>query len=387
MKRKWALLFSLLMLLSTAPACAQAPADEALTPENTIYIPSAGSAGRIPVEELISCTVGSPDRVEDVLGYEHIVIDAACLGDGADAVLRAASERCADILILGDISENSVRQHFGMEPVETADLSSSPAPAPEETAADGSVVVDMSLFPSIGKKVSHDERGTTITEIKTEQAEDPKAVKELIEDVFAYDYLELATGISAEALQAGNTRGAEWTLINAPTGTYDTERCTIRASIRLYRNPSNPLQSGEWAYYSLYRADVECKGSYQVSTLTMTGGGSTATILDYSPLDKSSLSVSVTVSFPWGASLTLNDAVYVGTQKTAGGIDNSSVDIKYQPAVRQDSLQGAVGIEAKQSSSTLSSYGRCTVVTFGPGTTSLTDSVSFTTDKLLASGS
>ena len=94
----------------------------------------------------------------DLCSFEKIIVDTTSMDEIIQDSLQSAYNSSSKIFVLGDISENELRNYFGLKEKKddksgistTSDESSAIS---EETLIEGGKVVDVSQFPEVGKLV------------------------------------------------------------------------------------------------------------------------------------------------------------------------------------------------------------------------------------------
>lgn len=316
----------------------------------------------------------------DLCSFEKIIVDTTSMDEIIQDSLQSAYNSSSKIFVLGDISENELRNYFGLKEKKddksgistTSDESSAIS---EETLIEGGKVVDVSQFPEVGKLVYQDWRGSNITTVKSSNIGNTEEIEALIQHCFEYDYLGLATKMESELAPMV---ADSWTRMDVETDSFDCDdRCIVDTSIMLNEYDGNPDSRGNYYYYVPFTADITNKAVIRRADVTAKGSV-TSTIDDYGPTPKSvSAGANVSFSLPFSISVSFAPGPRIQITKEDGGINNRSVTLRYQPKTPLgingyigDDLRCDVHIESYQEVGAMAGgFGTFSVLTYEYGTT------------------
>ena len=135
--------------------------------------------------------------------YSNLVIEEEALDEEIQKTLREAFENETKIFVTGNITANAIREYFGLDTVEAVAEDVREVGETAKQEEDDVRYVDVSLFPTVGRLIYQDWRGTNITTVKSSNSEHWKDPTGLIEKCFNYDYLYNTTGVEKAKRRAG----------------------------------------------------------------------------------------------------------------------------------------------------------------------------------------
>lgn len=305
--------------------------------DNTLYIASDDALETIMRQRKWDTITPSELHHSDISKYNSIVIAYDDLTTALKSNVVSRFETNARIIVLGDITVQTVRKYFGVESVEdsvSAELSEKRREADLAINNRGESAVDVSSFDPLGVLIYKTVQGVNATEIKIEDAANKVKVADGLEYCLSYDYIDLAISNTDKNRSGGYTN--TWINVDVNTATYLTTRCAINTSIKLDKNSGNPNSDNEYLQYTPYVVDVDVVKSssdtYSIRKVDVkVKGSSSSLIYDYGPLNQScGASASVSFGLPYSVSVSFSPGSKVGITRLNGGINSNTVTIQYQ---------------------------------------------------------
>lgn len=278
------------------------------------------------------------------------------------------------IFVLGDISEEDMREYFDLPTKnsayqEKANSTSDDADANFYAKYGESVeIVNVAEFPVLGRMIYQNEEGTNVTTVYVEDLNDMALVANTIDYCFSYDYLRL----SSEAAKARDFNNS-WSNVDVNTNTYSHERATVTTSIGIDKNDGNPNSDGEYLFYVPYRVDVDVNVPYVTHNVSLDVAGNIASsVYEYGPKDIScDANASVSFQLPQAISVSFTPGEKVAITKTDGGFDSNNFTVEYQPknflgidSYTANRMQCEAHIEGYQTGSYFQAYGAFEIETY-----------------------
>lgn len=301
--------------------------------------------------------------------YSNLVIEEEALDEEIQKTLREAFENETKIFVTGNITANAIREYFGLDTVEAVAEDVREVGETAKQEENDVRYVDVSLFPTVGRLIYQDWRGTNVTTVKSSNSEHWKDPTGLIEKCFNYDYLYNTTGVEKAKRRAG---ADTWSRVDVVTDTFECgDRCVVSTSIRLDKYDGNPDSRGNYYYYVPFIVDIENNATIQKVDVT-TYGAPSSKIADYGPTATSvGAGASISFSLPKAISVSFTPGPRTKISKISGGIDNKAVTIRYQPrsmagldSYTQDDIRCDAHIESYQSGPLGAGYGAFEIHTY-----------------------
>ena len=281
---------SVAFLLSICMVCSSVFAVEPNTNEAT----DNGNVFYLGEQEQTAIDIGEVQVIETLDGITcteatKLITTDEMLNGSLKQELRTALAENSRILVLGNTSEESLREYFGLpsKPVyvqESVEENISENETRNTEYAEDVRVVDVAEFPMLGRMLYQNEAGINVTGVYVEDINNEALVESAIDYCFEYDYF----GLSGSRNVAARDFSSSWTNVDINTGTYVQERATITTSIGIEKNDGNPNFNGEYLFYLPYKVDVDIKTPYVIHNVKVNvAGGNLSKVYDYGPKDLS----------------------------------------------------------------------------------------------------
>lgn len=241
---------------------------------------------------------------KEFLEYTNMIVDKEYLGEENRAFFVAAIQNGTRILVLGDVPETELREYFGFD-IKEAD---------EYWDAEGSSVwvekedvqKSMLQLSVLGNIVYRSGPEEVVSGILTQDLNEEKMLEKAVWYCFAHDY----AGQIADTDYSGNSSWADAAMY---TKTYVLKEAVVNAVLKLETYKEAPNASGQ------YLARIPC--TLEIST-------SDGWAVQYAEAEIAGADTSGI--YEWKAE-SRNAKRKVETIKKNGGIDSSSVKVRYQP--------------------------------------------------------
>lgn len=224
---------SVAFLLSICMVCSSVFAVEPNTNEAT----DNGNVFYLGEQEQTAIDIGEVQVIETLDGITcteatKLITTDEMLNGSLKQELRTALAENSRILVLGNTSEESLREYFGLpsKPVyvqESVEENISENETRNTEYAEDVRVVDVAEFPMLGRMLYQNEAGINVTGVYVEDINNEALVESAIDYCFEYDYF----GLSGSRNVAARDFSSSWTNVDINTGTYVQERATITTSI------------------------------------------------------------------------------------------------------------------------------------------------------------
>lgn len=366
---------SVAFLLSICMVCSSVFAVEPNTNEAT----DNGNVFYLGEQEQTAIDIGEVQVIETLDGITcteatKLITTDEKLNGSLKQELRTALAENSRILVLGNTSEESLREYFGLpsKPVyvqESVEENISENETRNTEYAEDVRVVDVAEFPMLGRMLYQNEAGINVTGVYVEDINNEALVESAIDYCFEYDYF----GLSGSRNVAARDFSSSWTNVDINTGTYVQERATITTSIGIEKNDGNPNFNGEYLFYLPYKVDVDIKTPYVIHNVKVNvAGGNLSKVYDYGPKDLScNANVSVSFQLPQAISVSFTPGTKVAISKVGGGLDSNYFTVKYQPknflnvdTYTPDRMQCEAHIEGYQEYNSFQAFGTFEVETY-----------------------
>lgn len=308
----------LMVITLPATACSAAGSTTSEVPQpvnSAVYIRDTFALSTLPLDyDVIDAGLLSVDqRIAD---SEHILVDVSCLEDELTLTLQTAYQNGADILFVGDISLDAVREALNM-PMPEHTLEAARALTVEETPeyVDANVI-DTSAFPSVAKKISNG----LITDI-TVEVPTPSEIAGAINAALAYDYTALVDTSATD----------EWPLVDVISREQYMTTCIANTSTELRKSPNNPSSNGQYEFCISHNCHALGRElSYIHHIESEVTGKSTSHIMSFGPDSDPDSVLQFSLSFPWGVSI-VNPKSRTLIERVSGYWGDQSLRIRFTP--------------------------------------------------------
>ncbi len=261
------------------------------------------------------------------------------------------------IIINEDLDKADYNEYFGFNVTKKINKpEDDPEPSPEG-------VTNLKSYATLIYKEGERNNITQINLINDSDAIDT------LKHCSTYDYIGKL--ISPASLIEINTADAEtysWSNLDVLTRTDSLSYVYVDMVVIVDENTGNSNSEGKYLTHTTYRTDVATKsgGYYGIGYNTLTVQGSAQSLIyDYDPVNRGSSTASISVSPPWGISLSFSPSARCKIDKQTGGINYYYFSTKYTPTdilglayPDHDGMWSEAHIESYQTSNYL--YGRGT---------------------------
>ena len=290
----------------------------------------------------------------DVDHYNNIIVNKSMLADSSKNNLQKALLNHSKIIITGNISENSVREYFGLE----LRLSFEEESRPEENVQHEDNMVDVSQFGLAGRLIYKHEADIFITPIRVENIDNSADLLGAFKYCFNYDYANL---IDSSREQFGIRYSNAWSSVGVNTETYVMDsRGTINTAIAINKNDGNPNSNDQYLSHVRYTVDTDMNpGWFLDRTEVEVRGRQTSLIYDYGPNNMTN-PPDATISFnlPFTLSISFSPGpARINIRRVAGGIDSNNCKLRFNAvslfgiSAVTDAMFAQADIQSYQSSS------------------------------------